>query len=117
MGLDVNTPYAEHARNYLPEQPSHSPPVYAPESVAEAILHAAAHPTREFTVGSAGKLLSISAAVTPRVTDVLESRWILPHTYSGRPPRGRAALFEPTEDLELAGTIQVWSAGASPRPS
>src|SRR5262245_28252615 len=41
----IDTPYAEHAKNYLATEPSSPPPVYAPEVVAEAILHCAEYPT------------------------------------------------------------------------
>ncbi|HKP15089.1 MAG TPA: SDR family oxidoreductase, partial [Gemmatimonadaceae bacterium] len=34
----IDTPYPEHAMNYLGVEPKHAPPVYAPEIVAEAIL-------------------------------------------------------------------------------
>ena len=34
-------PYIDHAKSYMDRKPSLPPPVYAPENVAEAILHAA----------------------------------------------------------------------------
>ena len=34
----IDTPYTEHAKNYLPVEPQNPPPVYAPDVVAEAIL-------------------------------------------------------------------------------
>ena len=40
----IDTPYKDHAKNYLPVEPENPPPVYAPETVAEAILHSATHP-------------------------------------------------------------------------
>jgi NAD(P)-dependent dehydrogenase (short-subunit alcohol dehydrogenase family) len=43
----IDTPYIYHARNYLPMRPQNPPPLYAPEVVARAILHAAEHPARE----------------------------------------------------------------------
>ena len=41
----IDTPYTEHAKNYLPNEPKNPPPVYAPETVARAILHAAVYPS------------------------------------------------------------------------
>jgi short-subunit dehydrogenase len=99
----INTPYAEHARNYLPDQPTHSPPVYSPRSVAEAIVYAAEHPVREVAVGSAGKVLSLANAVSPGLVDTMMSRLLLPATHSGRPRYGRPALYQPTEDLREDG--------------
>ena len=37
----IDTPYPQHAKSYLGVEPKHLPPVYAPEVVAEAILHCA----------------------------------------------------------------------------
>src|SRR4029078_7025743 len=42
----INTPFIEHARNYMPEAPTFPPPVYAPEVVARAILRCAEHRVR-----------------------------------------------------------------------
>ncbi|MDQ3687443.1 MAG: SDR family oxidoreductase [Acidobacteriota bacterium] len=65
----IDTPYKEHAKNYLPVEPQNPPPVYAPETVAEAILYAAEHPERDVFVGAGGKALSVSGEYAPRVTD------------------------------------------------
>jgi NAD(P)-dependent dehydrogenase (short-subunit alcohol dehydrogenase family) len=35
----IDTPYTEHAKNYLDEETKHPPPVYAPRVVSEAILY------------------------------------------------------------------------------
>ena len=37
----INTPFVEHARNYMDKGPALPPPVYAPEVVADAILRCA----------------------------------------------------------------------------
>jgi short-subunit dehydrogenase len=69
----IDTPYVRHAKNLMPVEPLNPPPVYAPETVAEAILHCAEHPEREVYVGAAGKALSEAGQHAPRVTDkVLE---------------------------------------------
>jgi short-subunit dehydrogenase len=99
----IDTPYAEHAMNYLADQPTHTAPVYSPRSVASAILYAAEHPTRELVVGGAGKLLSIAGFIAPRLTDVLMSRLLLPAMHSGRPRRGHPTLYQPGEELREAG--------------
>ena len=43
----IDTPFFEKARTYLGVEPQPVPPVYAPEVVADVILHAAQHPLRE----------------------------------------------------------------------
>jgi short-subunit dehydrogenase len=55
----IDTPYKDHARNYLDTKPENPPPVYAPEAVAEAILHCAENPVRDVFVGGGGKALSV----------------------------------------------------------
>lgn len=94
----INTPYAEHAKNYLPDQPTHMPPVYLPRDVAAAIVYACEHRVRDLYVGGAGKVLSLAGALMPALTDALMLRVLLPATHSGRPPHGRSALHRPTED-------------------
>lgn len=65
----IDTPYKEHAKNYLPNKPENPPPVYAPEIVANAILHCAAHPVRDVFAGGGGKLLASMGKFMPRTAD------------------------------------------------
>ncbi|MET0293438.1 MAG: SDR family oxidoreductase [Phenylobacterium sp.] len=67
----VNTPFADHARNYLDSAARVPPPVYAPEVVADAILHAAEHPVRQLTVGAGGRQMTLTAAAAPGFSDRL----------------------------------------------
>ncbi len=64
----ADTPYAAHARNLTGLALKSPSSVYATPLVADAILHAAAHPVRELTVGDAGgPLLALIGAVAPWV--------------------------------------------------
>ncbi|MEJ7847540.1 MAG: SDR family oxidoreductase [Pyrinomonadaceae bacterium] len=73
----IDTPYKDHARNYLGVQPENPPPVYAPETVAETILHCAENPVRDVFVGGGGKALSLLGKFAPRTTDkIMESTMI-----------------------------------------
>lgn len=65
----IDTPYKEHAKNYLEVQPENPPPVYAPEAVAEAILYSAENPERDVYIGAGGKALSSLGEFAPRLTD------------------------------------------------
>lgn len=67
----IDTPYIEHAKNYLEEEPDLPPPVYAPETVAETILYCAENPTRDVFVGAGGKALSLMGKIAPRTTDLV----------------------------------------------
>jgi short-subunit dehydrogenase len=65
----IDTPYLEHARNYMDAAPSFPPPVYAPEIVAQTILHCAEKPRREVTVGGGGRVMTLLGAAAPRFLD------------------------------------------------
>nr|MBA3640017.1 SDR family NAD(P)-dependent oxidoreductase [Acidobacteriota bacterium] len=65
----IDTPYLEHARNYMDAAPSFPPPVYAPEVVARTILKCAERPVRDITVGGAGRMMTLLGAAAPRMTD------------------------------------------------
>ena len=91
----IDTPYKQHAKNYLPTEPENPPPVYAPETVARAILHAAAHAERDVFVGAAGKLFSVMEKVAPRLADLYMEKTMFRQQQSGRParPRDEHALY------------------------
>lgn len=65
----IGTPFTEHARNYMDRAPKLPPPVYHPQDVANAILHAAEHGGRDIYVGGGGKLMSALNARLPRAID------------------------------------------------
>jgi short-subunit dehydrogenase len=100
----IDTPYIRHAKNYLPEEPMNPPPVYAPETVARAILHAATHPTRDIVVGAGGKALSLMDQF-PRFADAVMKKTMFRQQHSGQPPRPRDqhALDKPSNDPSAEG--------------
>jgi short-subunit dehydrogenase len=65
----IDTPYTEHARNYMETEPKFPPPVYAPELVAKAILYSATHPVRDVYVGGASRAISTLGKLMPRLVD------------------------------------------------
>jgi NAD(P)-dependent dehydrogenase (short-subunit alcohol dehydrogenase family) len=90
----IDTPYAEHARNYLASEPQPVPPVYATEVVADAILTCAQSPHRNLRVGGAAKIFTAMEKVAPGLND----RMKMSHfegQHSDRPPRDEDALFAP----------------------
>lgn len=101
----IDTPYKEHAKNYMPVEPQNPPPVYAPETVAEAILHCAEHPTRDVFVGGGGKALSISGKYASAVTDkVMEAMLFdLQKTHRPAPAWSKDGLYEASSELKERG--------------
>ena len=70
----IDTPYPQHAKNYTDRELTLPPPVYAPEEVAKAILHAAVHPHRDLMVGGAAKVMSSLNKRYPSVMDWVSSK-------------------------------------------
>ena len=69
MPSAMNTPFFRHARSKLGVVPQPFPPVYEPETVAEAILHAVRHPVRDVVVGGGGTGLALIERMSPRLLD------------------------------------------------
>ncbi|PSB09038.1 short-chain dehydrogenase [filamentous cyanobacterium CCP1] len=74
MPASINTPLFNKARSKIGVKPQGLPPIYKPEAVAEAILYAAEHPTRELVVGGAGQAIQWMERLSPSLTDALMNR-------------------------------------------
>jgi NAD(P)-dependent dehydrogenase (short-subunit alcohol dehydrogenase family) len=70
----IDTPYFQHAKNYMAVEPKPPAPVYAPEVVANAILRAAEEPVRDITIGGGGRLITALGNALPRLTDFYMER-------------------------------------------
>lgn len=101
----IDTPYTRHAKNLMQVEPQNPPPVYAPDLVAEAILHCAEHPERDLYVGGGGKLLAEAGQLAPRLTDkVLEAMMFDVQKSDRQKPNGRQdSLYAPAEDGQERG--------------
>ncbi len=100
----IDTPYLEHARNYMEAAPNFPPPVYAPEVVASTILKCAERPVRDITVGGGGRMMAIMGAMAPRMTDkYMESTMFSQQ----KDPEGRNrtmdSLYSPKRDGRRTG--------------
>ena len=74
MPDSVNTPLFDHAITHLGVKPSPFPPVYEPEVVAEAILHAAQAPVRNMVLTTSAVAYSALDALLPSVGDQVFER-------------------------------------------
>lgn len=101
----IDTPYIKHAKNLLQTEPLNPPPVYAPEVVAEAILHCAQHPERDVFAGGGGRALAEAGHHLPQLTD----KWMIATMFevqrSGKRKGAdhRDSLHFPTEDGQERG--------------
>lgn len=101
----THTPFPEHAKNYMDFEPSLPAPVYAPDLVAEAILHCAQNPTRDFFVGEMAAAHSAMATYAPRLTDKFMALAGESQQNSGKPsdPNRPEGLYETHSDLRERG--------------
>ena len=106
----IDTPYPEHARNYMGAPPRLPPPLYDPALVADAILFACEHPRRQIYVGGAGYLISLMGRLAPRATDsIMEAAGVQSHQKPGDAgePAARDNLYEPKSDGRVRGGQDV----------
>jgi NAD(P)-dependent dehydrogenase (short-subunit alcohol dehydrogenase family) len=95
----IDTPYFQHAKNYMSVEPKPPAPVYAPEVVANAVLRAAEHPVRDITIGGGGRLLSAMGTALPRLTDFYMERSMFGSQRSDVPAeRGEGNLYQSSGD-------------------
>ncbi len=69
MPAGINTPFFNKARTKMGVKPMPMPPIYEPDVVAQVMLYAAAHPTRDISAGGAAKSFIWGQKFTPRLLD------------------------------------------------
>jgi len=95
----IDTPYFQHAKNYMAVEPKPPAPVYAPEVVANAVLRAAEHPIRDITIGGGGRLISALGTAMPRLTDFYMERSMFDAQRSDTPATERTGnLYAPAAE-------------------
>jgi hypothetical protein len=106
----IDTPYTKHAKNLMEREPQLPPPIYAPETVAEAILHCAETPERDVYVGGGGKALSVFEKYAPRLGDKVMESYMFEAQQQDGPAgaRGDGGLYEASGELkERSGDDRV----------
>jgi NAD(P)-dependent dehydrogenase (short-subunit alcohol dehydrogenase family) len=95
----IDTPFFEKARTLFDVEPQPVPPVYAPEVVAETILHCAEHSVRDIAVSGMAKVIGL-AALAPRLADKYMERWTFDaqKTDKATAPGRRDNLYSPVAD-------------------
>lgn len=100
----INTPFPDHAKNHLPRQPQLPSPIYAPEVVAEVILHCAENPVRDIYAGGGAKKDAVLGGFAPRLTDYMMETFFKQKQQSNDPPDdARESLFETASSLDERG--------------
>jgi short-subunit dehydrogenase len=92
----IDTPFPQHAANYMEREPKHAPPVYPPEEVAYAILKCAQRPIREVTVGGVPRLQAAISAVAPRLVDLFMEQQLWNQMQTERPASSPDSVYTPS---------------------
>lgn len=93
----VDTPYPQHARNYMDREPRLPSPMIEPDDVARAICHAAEHPTRSRKVGRNAVMNTAMSKFMPGLAAKMSARRIDDQHYDEPPRDPRGALYRPSE--------------------
>lgn len=108
----IDTPFFRHAAHYMDKQGIAPSPLYAPETVAEAILHAAENPTRDLLVGDLAPVQAGMDRFGRRLGDKVLIGMVDMQKSERQPrPEDNQALHQPSGRLEERGDYDdVWTA-------
>ncbi|RZJ07525.1 MAG: SDR family NAD(P)-dependent oxidoreductase [Rubrivivax sp.] len=99
----VDTPFPEHAGNYLSQEPKLPTPMIDPEKVASAILEVAATPKSVVRVGAMAILNTTVAKALPAVGEAM-AKMQMGRQQRDEPPRTReGTLYRPGESGRVRG--------------
>lgn len=100
----IDTPFPHHAKNYMDREPKLPGPVYRPDEVAAAILHAATHPERDIYVGTSARMMSTMGRQFPRTMDRVGETLLMPQEKRREPPRDpEGTLYRPGSGGQVRG--------------
>jgi len=99
----VNTPFPEHARNYMAKEPKLPTPMIDPRQVAEAILGAATKAVRDVQVGMMSKINTASFKFMPKIADWMATKQATRQNYESPPIDPEGALYRPGESGRIHG--------------
>jgi NAD(P)-dependent dehydrogenase (short-subunit alcohol dehydrogenase family) len=118
----VNTPQFDWVLSRLPRRPQPVPPIYQPEVVARAVVHAAEHPRRkEYWVGASTVATLLANRVAPGLLDRYLARtgFDSQQTAQPRDPDQPANLWHPADqhgtDYGAHGDFDERAAAHSPQ--
>jgi short-subunit dehydrogenase len=101
----VDTPYPQHARNYMSQEPKLPTPQIEPEKAAEEILAAAEKPKRDVRVGTQAKLNVVTARIAPKLGDKLAGMQTNRQQYDEAPRHPEGTLYQSGEAEGTSGHV------------
>lgn len=99
----VDTPFPQHGKNYMDQEPKLPTPMIEPQQVADAILDAAVTPTRSKKVGVMAKVNTLVAKLIPSMGDKMAAKQVDRQQYDEPPRNPDGALYQPSEATRVAG--------------
>jgi short-subunit dehydrogenase len=99
----VNTPYPEHARNYMEKEPKLPSPQIDPQQVAEAILSAASKFERDVKVGMMSKLNTAAWKLAPALAERMAKGYVKKQNYDSAPIDPQGTLYHAGETGRIHG--------------
>ncbi len=99
----VDTPFPQHARNYMEVEPKLPKPRIDPEEVAQAILDAAVHPTRDKKVGAMAVVNTGVSKLAPGLGDLLSAKQADRQQYAEAKRHPEGTLYQPGEATGVSG--------------
>jgi short-subunit dehydrogenase len=99
----VDTPYPQHARNYMDKEPKLPTPQIEARKVADAILEAAQKHKRSIKVGGVAVINTTVAKIAPGLGDKLAARQTRRQQYDEPPRNPAGALHIPGETGRIKG--------------
>ncbi|HWT71523.1 MAG TPA: SDR family oxidoreductase [Oxalicibacterium sp.] len=100
----VDTPFPQHAKNYMDKEPKLPTPTIDPFKVAEAILEAATNPTHDIKVGAMSKLNTAMEKWMPSLAEKLSAKQAGRQQYDEMPRRPEGGLYRPSGDGHIRGS-------------
>jgi NADP-dependent 3-hydroxy acid dehydrogenase YdfG len=100
----VDTPYPEHARNYMDWEPKLPDPMLDPTRVANAILKAAVEGGRDVTVGAMAAMNTAVSKLLPRLADRMAVLQAGRQQRDAAPRQREGALYQPSQDGRIHGS-------------
>ena len=99
----VDTPYPQHARNYMDQEPKLPSPMIEPEKVADAILGAARKPERDVKVGLMAKMNTTLGKIAPSLGDKMSAMQADRQQRDELPRDPEGTLYKAGEDGRIHG--------------
>jgi short-subunit dehydrogenase len=113
----VDTPYPEHARNYMDREPKLPDPMIDPEKVADVVLKAATHHLRDVKVGGGAVINTAVSKVAPSLADRLSAKQVSRQQRDEAPRQPEGTLDRPGESGRKRGAATPAGRGAPPSRS